>query len=94
MSNQDLLYRYLFEEYEVRGELVQLDSTYRHIVDAQNYPVQVQHLLGELLVATSLLTATLKFEGSHHGAAAGGRSGTSGRHQRRQQPAIARRGTL
>ena len=64
MSNQDLLYRYLFEEYEVRGELVQLDRTYRHIIDAQNYPVQVQHLLGELLVATSLLTATLKFEGS------------------------------
>ena len=64
MSNQDLLYRYLFEEYEVRGELVQLDRTYRHIVDAQNYPVQVQKLLGELLVATSLLTATLKFEGS------------------------------
>lgn len=64
MSNQDLLYRYLFEEYEVRGELVQLDSTYRHIVEAQNYPVQVQKLLGELLVATSLLTATLKFEGS------------------------------
>ena len=51
MSNQDLLYRYLFEEYEVRGELVQLDRTYRHIIDAQNYPVQVQHLLGELLVA-------------------------------------------
>ncbi|WP_219596512.1 Hsp33 family molecular chaperone HslO [Aeromonas caviae] len=64
MSNQDLLYRYLFEEYEVRGELVQLDRTYRHIIDAQNYPVQVQRLLGELLVATSLLTATLKFEGS------------------------------
>ncbi|MBL0607413.1 Hsp33 family molecular chaperone HslO [Aeromonas caviae] len=64
MSNQDLLYRYLFEEYEVRGELVQLDRTYRHIIDAQNYPVHVQHLLGELLVATSLLTATLKFEGS------------------------------
>ncbi|EKP0261113.1 MAG: Hsp33 family molecular chaperone HslO [Aeromonas sobria] len=64
MSNQDLLYRYLFEEYEVRGELVQLDHTYRHVVEAQSYPVQVQKLLGELLVATSLLTATLKFEGS------------------------------
>ncbi|KAL8181362.1 UNVERIFIED_CONTAM: hypothetical protein K2H54_000286 [Gekko kuhli] len=37
---------------------------YRHVVEAQNYPVQVQKLLGELLVATSLLTATLKFEGS------------------------------
>ncbi|MGL5036923.1 MAG: Hsp33 family molecular chaperone HslO [Aeromonas sp.] len=64
MSNQDLLYRYLFEEYEVRGELVQLDHTYRHVVEAQHYPVPVQKLLGELLVATSLLTATLKFEGS------------------------------
>lgn len=43
MSNQDLLYRYLFEEYEVRGELVQLDHTYRHVVEAQNHPVQVQN---------------------------------------------------
>ncbi|MGL5949137.1 MAG: Hsp33 family molecular chaperone HslO [Aeromonas sp.] len=64
MSQHDLLYRYLFEEYEVRGELVQLDATYRHVVEAQNYPAPVQKLLGELLVATSLLTATLKFEGS------------------------------
>ncbi|MEW7867563.1 Hsp33 family molecular chaperone HslO [Aeromonas diversa] len=61
---QDQLHRYLFEEYEVRGELVQLDQTYRHIVDAQSYPLQIQRLLGELLVATSMLTATLKFEGS------------------------------
>ncbi|WP_193002942.1 Hsp33 family molecular chaperone HslO [Aeromonas simiae] len=62
--SQDQLHRYLFEEYEVRGELVQLDQTFRHIVDAQSYPLQVQALLGELLVATSLLVATLKFEGS------------------------------
>ena len=32
MSNQDLLYRYLFEEYEVRGELVQLDRTYMNLL--------------------------------------------------------------
>lgn len=64
MSHPDQLHRYLFEEYEVRGELVQLDHTYRHIVEVQNYPEPVQTLLGELLVATSLLTATLKFEGS------------------------------
>ena len=53
MSNQDLLYRYLFEEYEVRGELVQLDHTYRHVVEAQNYPVQVQKLLGEEVVISA-----------------------------------------
>ena len=34
------------------------------MVAAQEYPAPVRQLLGELLVATSLLTATLKFEGS------------------------------
>ena len=64
MKEQDQLYRYLFEYHQVRGELVQLDQTFRHMVAAQEYPAPVRQLLGELLVATSLLTATLKFEGS------------------------------
>ena len=64
MKEQDQLYRYLFEHHQVRGELVQLDQTFRHMVAAQEYPAPVRQLLGELLVATSLLTATLKFEGS------------------------------
>ena len=64
MKEQDQLYRYLFEHHQVRGELVQLEQTFRHMVAAQEYPAPVRQLLGELLVATSLLTATLKFEGS------------------------------
>ena len=64
MKEQDQLYRYLFEHHQVRGELVQLDQTFRHMVAAQEYPAPVRQLLGELLVATSLLTATQKFEGS------------------------------
>lgn len=64
MTAQDQLHRYLFEHHQVRGELVQLDDTFAHMLAAQAYPPAVQHLLGELLVATSLLTATLKFEGS------------------------------
>ncbi|MDX1303972.1 Hsp33 family molecular chaperone HslO [Photobacterium sp.] len=63
MTN-DNLYRYLFEGVSVRGELVQLGDTYQHIISSKEYPAPVQKLLGELLVATSLLTATLKFEGS------------------------------
>lgn len=63
MTN-DSLYRYLFDGVSVRGELVQLSDTYQQIISSQEYPAPVQHLLGELLVATSLLTATLKFEGS------------------------------
>ncbi|HGM6861590.1 TPA: Hsp33 family molecular chaperone HslO [Serratia rubidaea] len=63
MSNHDQLHRYLFENYAVRGELVTLSDTYRHILDNHDYPAPVQALLGEMLVATSLLTATLKFNG-------------------------------
>ncbi len=59
----DLLHRYIFENLDVRGELVQLEHTYNEIIDAHNYPQPVAELLGELLVATCLLTATLKFEG-------------------------------
>ncbi|MCY9872190.1 Hsp33 family molecular chaperone HslO [Vibrio barjaei] len=63
MAN-NTLNRYLFEELSVRGELVQLDSAYQEILSSKEYPAPLQTLLGELLVATSLLTATLKFEGS------------------------------
>jgi len=63
MAN-NLLHRYLFDDLSVRGELVQLDDTYQHIISSKEYPAPVQKLLGELLVATTLLTATLKFEGS------------------------------
>ncbi|SON51087.1 Hsp33 family molecular chaperone HslO [Vibrio tapetis] len=63
MAN-NLLHRYLFENLSVRGELVQLDDTYQQIISSKEYPAPVQRILGELLVATTLLTATLKFEGS------------------------------
>lgn len=63
MSKYDQLHRYVFNKASVRGELVQLHQTYRSILQSQDYPEIVQHLLGELLAAASLLTATLKFEG-------------------------------
>ncbi|MDP5293323.1 Hsp33 family molecular chaperone HslO [Oceanimonas sp. CHS3-5] len=63
MNKPDQLHRYLFDHYPVRGELVQLQHSFQQILASQAYPVPVQRLLGELLTATSLLTATLKFEG-------------------------------
>ncbi|TKI05016.1 Hsp33 family molecular chaperone HslO [Martelella alba] len=63
MAIQDQLHRYLFENHAVRGELVSLQDTYRHVLGQHDYPPCVQNLLGEMLVATSLLTATLKFKG-------------------------------
>ncbi|MCL1039570.1 Hsp33 family molecular chaperone HslO [Shewanella submarina] len=61
--SQDKLYRYLFENADVRGELVQLEESFQSIVGTHDYPQVIKHLLGELLAATSLLTATLKFNG-------------------------------
>ncbi|MCO4798468.1 MAG: Hsp33 family molecular chaperone HslO [Colwelliaceae bacterium] len=64
MSTQpDILHRYLFDDLHVRGELVQLSNTYQQIIEAHNYPLGVRQLLGELVAATCLLTATLKLEG-------------------------------
>ncbi|WP_392561600.1 Hsp33 family molecular chaperone HslO [Orbus sturtevantii] len=62
-THNDKLSRFLFDNHEVRGEIVNLSDTYQKILENHNYPLAVQNLLGELLVATSLLTATLKFEG-------------------------------
>lgn len=63
MSAQDQLHRYLFENAAVRGELVNVSDTWRETVKNHDYPASVKTLLGEMLVATSLLTATLKFDG-------------------------------
>ena len=63
MSQQDQMHRYLFENHAVRGELVSVSQTWRDIVEGHDYPQPVKQVLGELLVATSLLTATLKFDG-------------------------------
>ena len=63
MSQFNVLNRYLFTDAHARGELVQLSSSFKSIVKNHNYPAGVEKLLGELLSATCLLTATLKFEG-------------------------------
>lgn len=63
MAQHDQLHRYLFENYAVRGELVTVSETWKQILENHSYPQPVKTILGELLVATSLLTATLKFAG-------------------------------
>lgn len=59
----DVLNRYLFDDYHARGELVQLDQSFKAIIKNHDYPKAVTQLLGQLMSATCLLTATLKFEG-------------------------------
>jgi molecular chaperone Hsp33 len=59
----DKLHRYVFNELDCRGELVQINQSLNQIFENHQYPQPVKQLLAELMVATALLTATLKFEG-------------------------------
>jgi len=59
----DTLQRFLFENNAIRGEIVQLDATYRAVLERRTYPPVLRGLLGELMAAAALLATTLKFEG-------------------------------
>lgn len=64
IQDNDKLYRYLFQNRAVRGEWVRLNQTFVDTLNTHQYPTAVKNLLGEMMVATNLLTATLKFDGS------------------------------
>ena len=60
----DSLQRFLLEGTPVRGEIVRLDATWRAVLERRDYPEPLQRLLGEMMAAGALLSATLKFDGA------------------------------
>ncbi|HUU71889.1 MAG TPA: Hsp33 family molecular chaperone HslO [Burkholderiales bacterium] len=60
----DSLQRFLLEGTPVRGEIVQLKATWRAVLERRDYPQPLAALLGEMMAAGALLSATLKFEGA------------------------------
>ena len=63
MASQDITQRFLFENADVRGEMVSADQSYREILAKHDYPEAVKALLGEMLAAAVLLSTTIKFDG-------------------------------
>jgi molecular chaperone Hsp33 len=61
--NQDVLVRFLFNQRDVRGEIAYTSDSLQQMLQNHDYPYPVKQLLSELVVATSLLTATLKLDG-------------------------------
>lgn len=59
----DICQRFLFEKKDIRGEVVQLTSSYQTIMEQHQYPGVIRQLLGEALVAVTLLAETIKFDG-------------------------------
>src|SRR5258706_4324905 len=60
----DTIQRFVFEHAPVRGEFVHLDATWPAVLERHACPPAVRALLGEMMAATALLTATLKFGGT------------------------------
>lgn len=63
-TEQDSIQRFHFEALDIRGELARLGSTWAAVVEAHDYPLPVQRLLGELLTATALLANIIKIDGT------------------------------
>ncbi len=53
----------MFEHYPIRGHLVHLDASWCALIEHREYPEAIRTILGEAVVASLLLAATLKFEG-------------------------------
>lgn len=63
MNAQDSSQRFLFDDTDIRGEMVSLHESYAHVLAKHAYPQAVAELLGEMLAAAALLVGTLKFDG-------------------------------
>ena len=63
MPSNDLLHRFLFDDCDVRGEIVTLGDSYREVLSHNPQAPAIQQLLGEFLAAVGLLSSTLKFDG-------------------------------
>ncbi|MFZ6656053.1 Hsp33 family molecular chaperone HslO [Undibacterium sp. TJN19] len=60
----DTLQKFMFEHAGVRGEMVELVDTWQQTLARKQYPLAVQTILGELMAASALLSANLKFNGT------------------------------
>ncbi|MFG6177151.1 Hsp33 family molecular chaperone HslO [Halomonas sp. THAF12] len=60
----DQIQRFLFEDTNVRGEIVTLEQAHAEVMDRHDYPPAVTRQLGELLAAVALLTETVKLDGT------------------------------
>jgi len=62
-KDHDQLTRALFPEASSRVAVVQLDKTWRAVLERHHYPPAIQTVLGELMAAGALLASTIKNDG-------------------------------
>ena len=63
MQQADTIQRFIFDQKDIRGEVVHLNKSYQEAVDGHDYPPVIRSLMADALVSVTLLSATLKFKG-------------------------------
>ncbi|MGD2118264.1 MAG: Hsp33 family molecular chaperone HslO [Chromatiales bacterium] len=63
MQDHDQILRFIVEDSPIRGQLVSLDASWRHILQRSGATGQARTILGHALSAVSLLASTLKIDG-------------------------------
>ncbi|KUM02720.1 Hsp33 family molecular chaperone HslO [Chromobacterium subtsugae] len=64
MNQHDKLQRFLFDGAPVRGALVRLDGAWQQVLSRRAYPQALKTILGEMMAASVLMAANLKFDGT------------------------------
>ena len=64
MPDRDKLQGFIFDQFDIRGEILTLEQSYGEAIARGNYPQLIKHLLGEFMAAAGMLSATLKFDGT------------------------------
>src|ERR1041384_6845689 len=63
-DTRDTLQKFIFDNAADRGELIEISDTWREIQARHAYPKAVRTALGEMVAASALLSANLKFNGA------------------------------
>lgn len=64
ISNADQIHRFVFDDCDIRGEIVSLDTALKDATAHQDLSINARALLGEFFAAVSLIMEVLKFSGT------------------------------
>ncbi|WP_086929602.1 Hsp33 family molecular chaperone HslO [Agarilytica rhodophyticola] len=64
MSTNDYINRFLFDDTDIRGEIVAIEDTFQAAYQHQTFPKALTPIFGDFLAGAALLAEVLKFEGT------------------------------
>lgn len=63
MLDKDILQRFIFDDTDIRGEIVHVNDSYNRALERVDYPLEIKKILGQAMAGVALLSATIKFKG-------------------------------